>query len=146
MSTNKLLADFPPQLSESSYHRSRKRKQNSDDESASMHSDDEIEVRRGLESERQRTDMGSNPELLRQSTHSLLHKNPAGGAITDSSNAEKKKNKKNNKSGDRQGNASCTADMLVLKKPTKHCDESNDNLISDEIDINLSRGSNLAAT
>lgn len=31
-------------------------------------------MRRGLESENVRTDMGSNPELLRQSTHSLLHK------------------------------------------------------------------------
>ena len=49
MSANKLLADFPPQLSESSF-RNRKLKQHSDDES--VHSDDEIEVRRGLESER----------------------------------------------------------------------------------------------
>lgn len=37
------------------------------------------------------------------------------------------------------GDASCTADMLVLKKATKHCNESNENLISDEININLSR-------
>ena len=29
--------------------------------------------------------------------------------------------------------------MLVIKKPTKHCNESNENLISDEININLSR-------
>ena len=28
----------------------------------------------------------------------------------------------------------CTAaDMLVIKKPTRHCDESNENLICDEI-------------
>ena len=64
--------------------------------------------------------MGSNPELLRQSTHSLLHKNPKGGQ-------------------DNMGDESCTADMLVLKRATKHCNESNDNLISDEININLSR-------
>ena len=53
MSANKLLADFPPQLSESSFNNKdlrRQKKQHSDDES--MHSDDEIEVRRGLESER----------------------------------------------------------------------------------------------
>ena len=62
--------------------------------------------------------MGKNPELLRQSTHSLLHKNnPA------------KKSK-----AAMEDDESCTAaDMLVLKKPTRHCDESNENLICDEI-------------
>ena len=51
----------------------------------------------------------------------MLHKNPVP------------------KLGEKEAGASCTADMLVLKKPTKHCDESNENLISDEININLSR-------
>ena len=55
----KLLDDFPPQLSESSA-----RVKPSLDGSG-HHSDDDIEVRRGLESENVRTDMGSNPELLR---------------------------------------------------------------------------------
>lgn len=64
---NKLLCDFPPQLSESSISKHRQSLNTSQ-----AHSDDEIEVRRGLESENARTDMGSNPELLRQSTHSLL--------------------------------------------------------------------------
>ena len=56
-------------LSESSMSVPRQKKTGSE-----THSDDEVEVRRGLESENVRTDMGSNPELLRQSTHSLLHK------------------------------------------------------------------------
>ena len=59
---SKLLADFPPKLSESVH----KKSQNSQ-----VHSDDEVEVRRGLESENARSDMGSNPELC-QSTSSLL--------------------------------------------------------------------------
>lgn len=70
--------------------------------------------------------MGSNPELLRQSTHSLLHK---------PTQAKEEKDK----FGD-----SCTADMLVMKKKTKHADESNDNLISDEINVDLSRSSHIS--
>jgi len=53
----RLMSDFPPQLSESSYQR---RSQDS-----KAHSDDEVEVRRGLESEHARSDMDNNPELLR---------------------------------------------------------------------------------
>ena len=69
---SKLLADFPPQLSESVH----KKSQNSQ-----AHSDDEVEVRRGLESENARSDMGSNPELC-QSTKSLLAR-PAKAAEND---------------------------------------------------------------
>lgn len=82
-------------------------------------------MRRGLESENARTDMGSNPELLRQSTHSLLHR-----PEQVKENAEK-------------FGESIMADKLLIKKPTKHCDESNENLISDEINVDLSRQSNL---
>lgn len=64
----KPLDDFPPQLSESSARAKPSLG------GSGHHSDDDVEVRRGLESENVRTDMGSNPELLRQSTHSLLHK------------------------------------------------------------------------
>lgn len=66
--SDRALDDFPPQLSESSIHVKPSRG------GSGHHSDDDVEVRRGLESENVRTDMGSNPELLRQSTHSLLHK------------------------------------------------------------------------
>ena len=69
---SKLLADFPPKLSESVH----KKSQNSQ-----VHSDDEVEVRRGLESENARSDMGSNPELC-QSTKSLLAR-PAKAAEND---------------------------------------------------------------
>jgi hypothetical protein len=62
--------------------------------------------------------MGSNPELLRQSTHSLLHKPVLKAAEDDEINK-----------GD------CTADMLILKKATRHSDNSNQNLISDEINV-----------
>jgi len=34
--------------------------------------------------------------------------------------------------------------MLVMKRPTRHGAESNDNLISDEINVNLSRASRLS--
>ena len=68
--------------------------------------------------------MGSNPELLRQSTHSLLHKPVLKAAEDDEINK-----------GD------CTADMLILKKATRHSDNSNQNLISDEINVQLSRES-----
>lgn len=37
-----------------------------------MHSDDEIDIRRGLEMSSQRSNNPRDPELLRQSTHSLL--------------------------------------------------------------------------
>ena len=37
-----------------------------------LHSDDEVEIRRGLESSASRTGAPRDPELLRQSTHSLL--------------------------------------------------------------------------
>ena len=57
-----LLADYPPLLSESSMSATHKRKSK---QGSDAHSDDEVEVRRGLESEHARTDMGSNPELLR---------------------------------------------------------------------------------
>ena len=81
-------------------------------------------MRRGLESENVRTDMGSNPELLRQSTHSLLHK-PT----------------KAKEEAKMFGNDSCTADLLVLKKPTRHGADSQDNLMSDDINVALSRQS-----
>ena len=75
-------------------------------------------MRRGLESEHVRTDMGSNPELLRQSTHSLLHK-PILKAAED----------------DEIDKGNCIADKFVLKKATRHSDDSNQNLISDEINV-----------
>ena len=65
--------------------------------------------------------MGSNPELLRQSTHSLLHKPTKA------------------KEDAEQFGEEFAADLLLLKKPTKHADESNDNLILDEINVDLSR-------
>ena len=71
VSHDRLVEDFPPQLSESARSKMTKKKGEGSQET---HSDDEVEVRRGLESENVRSDMGSNPELLRQSTHSLLHK------------------------------------------------------------------------
>ena len=66
--SDRALDDFPPRLSESSIL------VKPSQGASGHHSDDDVEVRRGLESENVRTDMGSNPELLRQSTHSLLHK------------------------------------------------------------------------
>lgn len=36
--------------------------------------------------------------------------------------------------------------MLLIKKKTKHCDESNENLISDEINVELSRASRVSKT
>ena len=38
------------------------------------HSDDEVEIRRGLEPSSHRTNNPREPELLRQSTHSLLRR------------------------------------------------------------------------
>ena len=96
------------------------------------HSDDDVEVRRGLESENVRTDMGSNPELLRQSTHSLLH------------NAQ-------------QRDTDAPAELLILQArttqkprlPTKafveidDIDDSSANAISDAIDVRLSNSPSL---
>ena len=83
-------------------------------------------MRRGLESEHARTDMGSNPELLRQSTHSLLHKQQNNNKGKDDENED-------NKDG------TYAADMLILKQPVMHADDSDDNLICDEINVDLSR-------
>lgn len=99
------MAEWPAPISESSMSVSKKNK------GSDAHSDDEVEVRRGLESEHVRTDMGSNPELLRQSTHSLLHK-------PNQAKAEEK-----------EFGVSSAVDIIVLKKPTKHTAESNENLI-----------------
>ena len=73
---DKVIENFPPPLSVSS---ARKHSQGSD----CRHSDDDVEMRRGLESENVRTDMGSNPELLRQSTHSLLLKQEGKDGLND---------------------------------------------------------------
>ena len=76
--------------------------------------------------------MGSNPELLRQSTHSLLHKTQLKDTGTP-------------------------ADLLVLKKQTSqkqkqptttlidvaNIDDNSVNAISDEIDVRLSNSSSL---
>ena len=43
-------------------------------ESKEIHSDDEIDPRRGLENSSERGDIPQEPLLLRQSTHSLLGK------------------------------------------------------------------------
>ena len=123
---NNVLDDFPPQLSESS---ARVKPSGNGSE---QHSDDDVEVRRGLEPESARTDMGSNPELLRQSTHSLLHKTQIKETDTP-------------------------ADLLVLKKQTSEkqkfantrladvadIDDNSINAISDEIDVRLSNSSSL---
>ena len=123
---NKLLDDFPPQLSESSA------RVKPSGNTSEQHSDDDVEVRRGLEPESARTDMGSNPELLRQSTHSLLHKTQIKDTETP-------------------------ADLLVLKKQTSEnqkfansrladvavIDDNSINAISDEIDVRLSNSSSL---
>ena len=124
--SSRLLADFPPQMSEMSLSAVHKRnnKRRKSHANSQAHSDDEVEVRRGLESEHVRTDMGSNPELC-QSTHSLPHhKAPAEKA--EGSRKE-------------EGLGEFEADRLLYRKPVRHGAESNDNLISDEIDVNLSR-------
>jgi hypothetical protein len=52
-------------------------------DSQHLHSDDEVEIRRGLELESNKS-FSSQPELLRQSTHSLLKKgNKQGGDCTN---------------------------------------------------------------
>ena len=106
-------------MSEMSLSAVHRRNRNKKHMNSQAHSDDEVEVRRGLESEHVRTDMGSNPELC-QSTHSLLQK-------------PEKANEEAGKFGEFE------ADKLLYAKPVKHGAESNENLISDEIDVRLSR-------
>ena len=111
MRDSKLIEDFPPQLSESVHRKS---------QNSQAHSDDEVEVRRGLESENARSDMGSQPELC-QSTHSLLDR--------PNKNAE-----------DKAKFGSSNENRLIVHKERKMQDddvESRENLMTEEIEVDM---------